>query len=262
MTRRILRTTVVLVMLLSSASVFAQGFAGRNRNAAPLPTGKAGAPEDLTGYWVSIVTTDWQYRMIPPVKITAGPRVVESIVGVTGIPMNEAAQKVALAWDPAKDEADGDQCKAYGAGNIMRIPGRIHISWQDEDTLKLETDAGMQTRLFEFKAPKQQGGDWQGISKAAWENVPGATGVLLTGSLQVITTHFKPGYLDKNGIPYSENAVVSEFFDRVDEGSGTYLVVTRTVQDPTYLYQPYLTSVQFKKEDDGSHWNPSPCAVR
>ncbi|MGH8142714.1 MAG: hypothetical protein ACRD22_04495 [Terriglobia bacterium] len=261
MIAKILRPSVLMVMLVASASVSAQGFGG-GPPPRPPPSGKVGAPADFTGYWVSLITEDWQYRLMPPTRISAGPRQPESIVGVTGVPMNAEARKIALAWNPAKDVADGEQCKAYGAGNIMRIPERIHITWEDDQTMRLDTDAGMQSRFFEFKTPKRKGGDWQGISRASWETVPGAFVPIPTGSLKVVSSHFRAGYLDKNGVPYSANAVVTEYFDRVDESTGSYLVVSRTVEDPTFLTQPYLTAVQFQKEPDGSRWNPSPCSVR
>ena len=102
-------------------------------------SGKADAPIDITGYWVSIVTEDWRYRMVTPAK-----------GDYASVPLNAEARKVADAWDPAKDEAAGDQCKSYGAAAIMRVPGRLHITWDGETALKMETDAGTQTRMFEF----------------------------------------------------------------------------------------------------------------
>ena len=42
--------------------------------------------------------------------------------------------------------------RAYGAGNIMRVPTRLHITWENENALKVETDAGQQTRRFTFGA--------------------------------------------------------------------------------------------------------------
>ena len=218
------------------------------------------APADLTGYWEAIVVEDWRYRMLPPIKYQDQPRLGER----NGVPMNADARKVALAWDAAKDEAGGEQCKAYGAPNIMRIPGRIHITWQDDQTMKLETDAGTQTRLFEFAEPKTQPGGWQGVSRASWDTLPGGRGgALLNGSLKVLTTQMKAGYLMKNGIPYSANAFVTEYFDRIDEpGGDSYLVITTTVDDPAYLTEPYLTSTHFKKQADATGWNATPCTAR
>jgi hypothetical protein len=219
------------------------------------------APADLTGYWEAIVVEDWRYRMLPPIKYQEQPRLGERV----GIPMNAEARRAALAWDPAKDEAAGDQCKAYGAPNIMRIPGRIHITWLDDQTLKLETDAGTQTRTFEFAVPKTQPGGWQGVSRALWDVIPGGRGAagLLSGSLKVVTSQMKAGYLMKNGIPYSTNTVVTEYYDRIDEPNGdSYLLITTTVEDPTYLTDAYLTSTHFKKQADATGWNPSPCTAR
>ena len=129
------------------------------------------------------------------------------------IPLNDAARKIVDAWDPAKDEAAGEQCRSYGAPAIMRVPGRLHITWQDDNTLKIETDAGTQTRLLHFtgQAPKDGAPSWQGYSAANWER-PGAVGGGLgmqtrngqkSRTLDVTTTQLRPGYLRKNGIPYS-----------------------------------------------------------
>src|SRR5205809_2993773 len=103
----------------------------------PAAAAKDTAPVDLTGYWVSIVTEDWRYRMITPAK---GDHPSQ--------PLNAAGAKLADSWDPAKDEAAGEQCRAYGAGGVMRVPGRLHITWQDDNTMKIDLEAGTQTRLL------------------------------------------------------------------------------------------------------------------
>jgi hypothetical protein len=249
--------TAALLAFSHAGVVLAQG--GRGGRGGPPPTPKAAAPEDLTGYWAAVVVEDWRYRMLPPQKLTPAPALGARI----NIPMNAEARKIAMAWDPAKDEAAGEQCRGYGAPNLMRIPGRIHITWQDDQTLKLEADAGTQTRLFEFNGAKNQGGGWQGVSAASWDELPGGRGgPLLSGSLKVVTNRMKPGYLQRNGIPYSANATLTEFFDRVDEPGASYIVITTTVEDPAYLTDPYLTTTHFKKEADGSGWKPSACSAR
>ena len=107
--------------------------------AAPPPAPRAAAPIDLTGYWVSIVTQDWRWRMVTPANGDY-PR----------LPLTPEARAIAEAWDPAKDEAAGEQCRSYGAPALMSVPGRLHITWQDDRTLKVEVDAGTQTRLLRF----------------------------------------------------------------------------------------------------------------
>lgn len=237
---------------LSSLNLYGQGRGGGRGAPAPPKPPREAAPIDLTGYWVANVTTDWRWRMTTPPK-----------GDYQGIPLNPEGRKLADLWDPAKDEAAGEQCRSYGAPNIMRVPGRIHITWQDDRTLKLETDAGQQTRMFYFGAPQSQGGDWQGVSQASWDMVPGARGLVQSGALKVVTTKFKPGYLRKNGVPYSANATLTEFYDLVKEPEGDqYLVLSITLEDPVYLTAKYETAVDFKKQADGAGWNPSPCTSR
>lgn len=220
---------------------------------------QASAPIDLTGYYVSVVTEDWRYRMMTPAK-----------GDYPSIPLNAEARKVANAWDPAKDEAAGEACKAYGAGNIMRMPGRIHITWQDGNTLKVETDTGTQTRLFHFGKPQQPTAapDWQGFSAAQWELAGGGprrkAAASQGGDLKVVITHIRPGYLQKNGVPYSADAVITEHFDLLSkEANGDqWLIVTTLVDDPQYLNRSFQRSTHFKRLPDASGWDPSPCSAR
>ena len=71
---------------------------------------------------------------------------------VASVPVSAEGRKVAQGWDLAADNASGNQCKAFGVGGIMRQPGRLRISWQDDETLKLEFDAGTQTRRAELRS--------------------------------------------------------------------------------------------------------------
>jgi hypothetical protein len=249
-------------VLTAVAAMLLIGFSGRLRaqNAPAAPDGKAAAPTetDLTGYWVSIVTEDWRWRMLTPAR-----------GDYQSVPISETARKAADLWDPAKDEAAGEQCKSYGAPAIMRVPGRVHITWQDDKTLKVEVDAGQQTRLFHFGTWKAPAGPatWQGDSVAQWETPRGGRGGTATankyGDLKVITTHLRPGYLRKNGIPYSANTELTEYWDINKEPNGDqWLVVTTIVHDPAYLYQDWITSLHFKRELDGSKWDPQPCSAR
>ncbi len=246
-----------LLALLTAAGAFAQF----GPPPGPPRPAQATAPEDLTGYWVSLVTEDWRWRMVTPAK-----------GDYDGIPLNFNGRKVADTWDPAKDEASGNACKSYGAPAISRVPGRLHIAWQDDNTLKLEADAGTQTRLFHFGGKPPASGDagWQGYSVAVWDHQIGggfgAPGPVLAnggGSLKVVTTNSKPGYLRRNGVPYSANAVVTEWFDVLKEPDGEqYLIVKTLVDDPEYLAGTFITSTHFKREPDGSKWHPTPCTAK
>jgi hypothetical protein len=255
------------LLSLATPRVARAQFGGTPPPAAPLNPRRI-APLDFTGYWVAVVTEDWRYRMVTPDK-----------GDFASVPLNTEGVRITNEWDPDKDVANGDQCKSYGAAAIMRVPERLHITWPDDNTLKVETDAGQQTRLFHFNAIpiSSDAPSWQGYSVADWEGLPargaftlptvlgqhGPGGPAPEGYLKVVTTDLRPGYLRKNGVPYGAKTSVEEYFDGFKEPNGdTWLVVTTIVTDPEYLSQPFITSSQFKKELDGSKWDPTPCEAK
>jgi hypothetical protein len=239
------------LLLLAPLLLHAQARGGA---AAPPPTGRAGAPVDLTGYWVSLVTDDWRYRLLTPPK-----------GNVDYLPVTPEARKVTEAWDPARDEAAGDQCKGYGAVGIMRMPGRLHVTWEGDNVLKIDADAGTQTRRFFFAdAPAAAAPTWQGTSSARWARpfTASAEGLAPQGELRVTTKGLRPGYIRKNGIPYSGNAALTEYFVRLTDEGQQYLAVTQVLEDAQYLAQPIIRTMLFKKQADGSGWNPTACSAR
>ena len=283
--RRVRICSAALALFVAFAmpgGVHAQGGA---RGAGPAATGRAAARKDLTGYWVSVVAEHWHLRMLVPPK-----------GNFEMLPLNAEARRVANTWDPAKES---EPCRSYGAAAIMRVPGRLHIHWADDNTLQVDIDSGTQTRLFHFggQTPAAQGtgpaaqgagrvlppspsasadrrsatreggsdppkAEWQGYSAAMWEGPArgGSAASEGAGDLKVMTTRMRPGYLRKNGVPYSENATLEEYFDRFREPNGDeWLVIDSIVRDPQYLTQPYLTSVAFKKIPDASGWDPTTC---
>src|SRR3989442_7980796 len=207
------RVFVATALALGSATLHAQrGGRGAGAAQAPPATGQSVAPIDLTGYWESLIVDEWRFRVSPQKG------------DIPYLPINPAARQIAMAWDPAKDTADGQQCRAYGAVGVMQRPGRLHITWQDANTMKIETDAGTQTRLLHFGAPPAQLGasSWQGYSNANWQVngrvlidtggtgfVPALrqAGTSTSGTMRVVTTNMLPGYIRKNGVPYSDKAV-------------------------------------------------------
>jgi hypothetical protein len=250
----------LFVILALAPAAHAQGLP------QPPRSPREGARVDLTGYWVSVISEDWRWRMVTPLK-----------GDFASLPLNAEGRKAGEAWDPAKDERAGLQCRAYGAPAVMRIPGRVHITWQDDSTLKLELDAGTQTRLFHFggEAPRNTPATWQGYSVANWERPPQGVGVpevfpvfaTRTGtggrSLEVVTTNLRDGYLRRNGVPYSDKTMMTEYYDYHKEPNGDeWFTVTTIVRDAVYLTSPFVTSSDFKKQGDASGWNPTPCSAR
>lgn len=295
-------------VLFGQGAAPVQGRGGRGGGGAT-PSAQTAATNDLTGYWVRLVTEDWRWLMAVPPKGNAD-----------SIPISPAGRAILDAWDPAKDEAEGNQCKGYGAGAISRIPTRAHVTWQDGNTMKWETDQGMQTRLFKFGTAGQDAEanpgprTWQGLSIATWEptaggrgggaggalpgpaigqgpagaippglpappvaNATGNAGLVPNGAppaagrgaaqngwLRVVTTNLKSGYLRKNGLPYSEKATVTEYFQPTPDTYGVrYMIVTTIVEDPEYLTGALITSSNYKKlPDTNNGWDPQPCSVK
>lgn len=263
--KRALKLWLVGSAVLAAAAVPAVPAAAQARRGAQAEaptTGRAAAPIDITGHWVSLITDDWVYRMITPAK-----------GDVSYVPLNAEGRRVAEAWDPARDEAAGEECKGYAAPAIMRLPSRVEITWQDDNTLKLDIDTGMQTRLFHFGQTEPQGPrTWQGWSSASWQFsgtteqfYPGPTSlgqIKRAGSLKVDTTNLRAGYLRKNGVPFSENAFMTEYYNLIVEDDGNqYLVIQTFVADPRYLTNHFVRTMQFKREPDGSKRKPTPCSA-
>jgi hypothetical protein len=248
----------VLAAAVASASLVAQR---GPRGQQPPQSARAGAPKDLTGFWVSVVTEDWRWRMVTPAK-----------GDYDSVPLNAEGRRVADTWNPLGDEAAGEACRSYAAPAIMRVPGRIHITWENDSTLRIDTEAGTQSRLLRF-ADAGAGAPigateptWQGVSAAQWE-LGGRAGMFggpppkPSGALKVVTRNLRPGYLRKNGVPFSANALLTEYFNVLgpEDNGDLWLVVTTIVQDPQYLNGRFFTSSHFKKVPDGSRWRPTPC---
>ena len=231
-------------------------FGQAQRSTRPAPTARSSAPVDLTGYWVSVVTEDWAWRMRTPPK-----------GDYASIPLNAAGKQAADTWT----EAEVGSCLAFGAPAMLRMPTRAHITWQDDQTLKLETDNGVQTRLLHFgpsAADVPGAPSLQGRSHVAWQ-IPNQvtdrgedTGRKSDDDwapMKVGTTNLSPGWLRPNGVPYSANATLTEYFDTFTDGNDAWFVVTTIVDDPVYLTEPLVISSNFKREANGAKWAPRPC---
>lgn len=209
-------------------------------------SGREAAAQDLTGYWVSVVSEYWHLRMLMP------PKGNYSLLPLTG-----EARQLADAWNPGDDV--GNECRSYGAAAIMRLPGRLHIQWADDETLQIDIDSGTQTRLLHFDEAEAGPPSWQGHSAASWVSQSGAEDARY---LKVTTTNMLPGYLRKNGVPYSGDAVLEEHFDVFTEPNGDrWMVITSIVTDPRNLTRPYAVTNHFRQADDDSGWDPTPCRV-
>jgi len=255
---------VLALLLVTPSALLAQGGrggGGQRGGPPPAQSAKAAAPVDLTGYWVSIVTEDWIERMSPdsPPSGTGGARGLARAPAVTPPP-------------------NGEQCRVYAAGGSLRVPTRLNITWLDDNTLKVQMDAGNQTRLLHFvpETPRPAEKTLQGYSVATWElgggggrggrgGPPGGPGAAAApapaprwGSLNVVTTNLSGGYLLSSRSLYSDNAVLTEYFSHHADFAQDYFTVTAQIQDGPVTR---VTSSTFKKEPDGSKFSPGPCEI-
>jgi len=248
-----MRALVLLAALAIAAPVTLDAQRGRGGGGGAPASARQAAAIDLSGYWVSVITEDWKYRMVTP---KAGV--------FDAIPLSAEGRKIGMAWDPARDEAAGEQCRAYGAAGIMRMPTRLNITWENDNILKVDTDAGQQTRRFHFgTAPAPGEKSWQGHSVAQWEQAAAGRGGERRGSLRIITTNLRPGYVRRNGAPYSDRTTVTEYWDVNTLPNGDrWLTVTTKVEDPQYMTRAYITTSDFKKLPGAQGWSPTPCSVK
>jgi hypothetical protein len=245
---------MLLAVMALEAAALAQPAAQRP---APPATPREAAPIDLTGQWVAIVNEDWRWRMVTPPK-----------GDYASVPLNDEGRRVADQWTEVQDGA----CEAYGAAALLRMPTRLRIRWQGDDALVIETDAGRQTRTLSFGAAAPPAApSLQGQTSAKWVTPPrpaggpglagaGGGNARAGGYLEARTTGLSGGWLRKNGVPYSADAVVTEYFARFAAPNGDeWLMVTTIVDDPRYLTQRYITSSHFRREAQGGRWNPRAC---
>jgi hypothetical protein len=263
--------SLVLFSVLTSDPIWAQRPTTARQSPESPQSAQQMAPFDLSGYWVSVVSEDWRWRMLTPPK-----------GDYTSVPLNAEGIKATNMWTPAEDGS----CKAYGMAGLMRMPTDLHITWASPNSLKIDTDWGEQTRLLQFKADDAAPGapTLQGHSLASWEiPIPVAIGqyrpaqgaIDLNGNvvsrpqsgprvpggwLKVVTGDLAPAWLRRNGIPYGPNTKVTEYFQTFRDPIGReWFDVLTVVEDPEYLAQPYITSSDFRRLPDGSSWSPHPC---
>jgi hypothetical protein len=241
------------ILGLMSPAVFAQP----DRQTSSPPTPQQAAPFDMTGYWVSVVTEDWRWRMLVPPEGDAG-----------SIPLNQAGEELANAW--RADDSELETCLAFGGASIMRYPGRLHISWDDEQTLRIDFSAGNQSRLLHFggDASTQMNASLQGYTTASWYKERQTRGLgfggpvrsFEGGNLHSSTSHLSAAYLQRNGIPYSDQTSINDFYRVVElPNNERWLIVTSIITDPVYLREEIIWSTNFKYEPNGDNWEPGAC---
>ncbi len=204
-----------------------------------LTSNSAGAETDLTGYWAPIMHEDRIFR-------TAGP----SPRDYSGLPINDAARAIADVWNPEDNYKPENQCEMHGAAYIMRSPLRFELSYDDADTIsiKIELEMGRERKIYLAGRAREPGpATDMGHSVGRWDG----------DTLTVTTTHMRQKYIRRNGVPNSEEAVMTEHFVR----HGDLLTLISIIEDPVYLTTPLIRSVSFNLLDQEFKWIRFPCEV-
>ena len=252
--------TAAIVVMAALVTVSAQGRGAAHRRGR-LYASAPGALFDITGYWVSLVTEDWRYRQFTPAK---GDYV--------SIPSTRRDARSPTRGIPPRDEAAGEQCKAYGAAGVMRLPTRLHITWQDDRTPEARGRQRHADANVRLRQPQGSNGTLQGVSLASWDQ-PRAVRVADPEPGRSHREGRLPGKVvtdeHEARIPAQERRAVQrrcradEYHDRFDvPGGESLLMVTAELVDPEYLTTPYWTSTHFKRQNDAAGWRPTPCSAR
>lgn len=189
---------------------------------------------NMTGMWTAMYHEDELERTDP--GSPAGDYL--------GMPINDEARLRADTWDADLVSVLEHQCIPHSAIYAMRAPSNLKISTIDDPAsgqivafIVDGTYTGPRTIWMDGRPHPSEfaAHTWSGFSTGAWEG----------DTLRVETTHLKAGYLRRNGVMFSDQAVLTEFFDLHDK----YLTLTSIVEDPVYLTEPLVRSESWV-------WNP------
>lgn len=212
----------------------------------------AGAFVATSAYAQSDIVGEWGQRQHEDSgERGGGPDIGE----YQGLPINAAARAHGEAWSPSLWSVPEHQCIPHPADYGPNFTG-VRI-WKDVDPVTQNVVAyhtniawmnPVRTIWMDGRAhpPADALHTWEGFSTGVWD------GDMLT----VTTTHLKPAYVRRNGLPRSEDAVLVEHFIRV----GDVLTWISIVNDPVYLTEPFIKSRNFQL-DPGFQVSLYPCSI-
>jgi len=193
------------------------------------------AQRDISGNWAGLYHEDQPHR-IP------GPELGD----YTGIPLNDAGRLKADSWDASILTLREHQAKPHPSTYSLRGPANIRIrreldpATQETIGYELFGTFGQATRMIWLDGrahpPVHAAHTWAGFSTARWDG----------SQLEVVTTHLKAGWLQRNGVAHSDRATMTERFIR----HGNHLTVVTFVDDPIYLEEPFIRTTNWVLSPD------------
>ncbi len=178
---------------------------------------------DLSGEWSTIYHEDSPHR-------GAGPELGD----YSGLPINEAGRLKAESWDASSLSLRERQCIPHISSYALRGPGTIRL-WKANDPIGGQLTAYHMTGSYGRPRTIWLDGrphpseyaphTWTGFSTGRWDG----------GQFVVTTTHLKLGWLQRNGVPHSDRAIMTERFIRHQN----QLLVVTIIDDPIYVGEPF-----------------------
>ena len=193
------------------------------------------AQVDLSGTWATRNHEDWMERW-------PGPDVGD----FTGLPINEDAVARALAYSPSQLALPERQCLYYGPTYTVIGPFGLRI-WSESEPVDGRVISWHMSGAVD-KTPRTIWMDgrphpspnavktFRGFSTGRWEG----------DTLIVTTTHMKAGPLRRNGVPHSDQTVMTEFISRYDDK----LTILAIIDDPVYMEEPHVISRTWQEDAD------------
>lgn len=184
------------------------------------------AQVDIAGEWATRTNEDQPHRA-PGADLG----------DYTGLPINAQARQKASVWDASILSEPESMAKPHSPQYFMRGPGpnlRIRKATdpvtQELIAYTVEGSFGRNDRVIWMDGrphPSEHAEHtWDGFS----------TGKIEGNRLTVTTTHMKYGIIQRNGVPSSPEAVMTEHFVR----HGNWMTDVIIIDDPTYLEEPFI----------------------
>ena len=203
------------------------------------------AQTDLAGHWVVRQHEDWQER-------GPGPEIVD----YTGLPINDDARARALTYSPSALSLPERQCLYYAPHYNAIGPFGLEI-WADTDpdtgrvvawNIGAFIDKAINTIWMDDRPHPGPNGlhTFAGFTTGHWEG----------NTLVAYMTHYKEGYLRRNGVPTSDQSTMTMYFTR----HGDMLTMLEVIEDPVYLTEPFLVSRNWVLDPNANMTRvPAPC---
>lgn len=188
---------------------------------------------DFAGVWNGLINEDKEAR---------DPWAGE----YAGVPLSEAGKMRANTWAATQWQLPVWQCRPHPIGYWARSPHNILVQPEIDPLTRavVAFHAQMQESIEDIiwmdgrpHPPANALHTWNGFSTGEW----------IGDTLKVTTTHLKESYLRRNGVVYSDQATMTQYWMR----RGDVLSWIQITSDPVYLTEPFVRNSEFRLNPRG-----------